>query len=151
MDSQLTGTAYHEAAHAVALKVKGVDVLKVEITTDDSGETVPEPEAFRMMSDDDVVTVALVGMYAESEVIKENSLAIALAILNGAVSDRAFFADRFKPYWNSRADLARQIAHNKAKKFIEGHWAEIARVAEAVLAKPGLPKVLNRGEIWPGS
>ena len=145
--NELEGTASHEAAHAVALRHFNVRVVKVEVTTEDSGVTIPEQKSFATLTMEQVALVAFVGIYAESQVRPDYSVQEAISMLLGATSDRNMIYKLYTGWWLGLGDIGRHGFHNKAMKFVQDHRAKIGRVSDALLAKGNLPMVLSPDEL----
>jgi len=144
---KLNGTAWHEAAHVVVLHHYNCDVDSVEVTDQDSGETIPNQEHFQAMNDEEVAIVALAGVQGEIMVRKEYTIEEFFDIMAGAKGDRSLYSRRAKHYWSVNALFNLQIKENTARNLVEDNRVVVERVASALLAKPGFPKILDRNEI----
>jgi len=139
-------TAWHEAAHAVVLHESGVGVEKVEVTSTNGGMTTPEAKSLSGIRDEQIALVALAGMHAESAVRTDYVMETGLAILFGATADRNLVFDLGSQWWAQQPTFSKQITHNKAQKMVLDHVDKIEKVAKALLAKSGFPKVLASDE-----
>jgi len=143
---ETTGTAYHEAAHAVSLDHYGVPVQRVTVSQKNAGVTNFSRAEFEALDEKKASIVILAGMYGESRVRTDRTVVEFISIALGATSDRDLLHERFAAYWSSTSSIAHQVAHGAAENFVGKHWAEIERVANALLKQSGFPKTLNEAE-----
>lgn len=141
------GTAYHEAAHVIAIKDNNCQVRQVCVNEDESGFA----EAEQLPSNaSDIVLIALVGMTAEYDLGSiSQSLEGFISAYVTAAGDRELIT-RFSHEWTTHFDsrsLWRQGQYNRATLFCQRHESDIRTLAHAILAKEGFPKCLDSSEI----
>lgn len=147
MKSQVEAAAYHEAGHVVGLRHCGQSVHSASVNDDGSGDTIFED----LPTDDkDVILVILAGMHAEPNPQESNiqeHIRQFQSTAASANSDMKALIEHFEELWLAQSSLWHQTQHNRAEKFVQDHKEQIVAVAEAILAKPGFPKLLDGTEI----
>lgn len=146
---ELIGTAYHEAAHAVALHENGIVSDWVEVTTESTGSTECGKADFETMADKAIFVLALAGIHSESQVRPDTSVGEFAKIITGGSSDRHLVDSVFRKRWMATSWLSYHAAHNAAEAFVKRNWNQIDRVAKALLKKceSGFPARLTRPEV----
>ena len=131
--------AYHEAAHAVARIHVGASPAGCEIRADGTGDTHGTGEPWRSASEGqyaawEMLTYKLAGGYAEARVAKASAAFIFMtASKEDMESAQEVLIWLVKRRFAVDTDAAWLRAENETRRFLRERWADIERVAIALI------------------